>query len=171
MSCSSAAGWPDPSQVGAPIEGWRSYLRAIECTACHAEFDADTPQGVCPSCGKVLFARYDLTSLKSAVTPDDLRGRPWDMWRYRELLPVREPEHVVTLGEGMTPLLRISEHVRIKDEGQNPTGSFKSRGMAAAISRAPPPGSKRTSRSPAMSRPATWRRCEDTAPTSCWSMA
>jgi len=122
--------------VGAPIQGWRSYLRAVECTACHAEFDAGVPHGVCPSCGKVLFARYDLTGLKSAMTPDDLRGRPWDMWRYRELLPVREPEHVVTLGEGMTPLLRVSERVRIKDEGKNPTGSFKARGMAAAISRA-----------------------------------
>jgi threonine synthase len=84
----------------------------------------------------VLFARYDLTSMKSAVTPEDLRGRGSDMWRYRELLPVREPEHVVTLGEGMTPLLRVSERVRIKDEGKNPTGSFKARGMAAAISRA-----------------------------------
>jgi threonine synthase len=136
MSCSSAAGWPDPSLVGAPIQGWQSYLRALECSACHAEFDADVPQGVCPRCGKVLFARYDLSRVKSAITPDDLRGRAWDMWRYRELLPVREREHVVTLGEGMTPLLRVGEHVRIKDEGKNPTGSFKSRGMAAAISRA-----------------------------------
>jgi threonine synthase len=58
------------------------------------------------------------------------------MWRYHELLPVRSPANVVTLGEGMTPLLRVSEHVRIKDEGRNPTGSFKARGMAAAISRA-----------------------------------
>jgi len=84
----------------------------------------------------VLFARYDLTGLKRDLTPDDLRGRAWDMWRYRELLPVREPEHVVTLGEGMTPLLRVSERVLIKDEGNNPTGSFKARGMAAAISKA-----------------------------------
>ena len=122
--------------MGAPIEGWRSYFRALECTACHAEFDAGIPQGVCSKCGKVLFARYDLTGLKSAMTPDDLRARAWDMWRYRELLPVREPEHVVTLGEGMTPLLRVSERVRIKDEGKNPTGSFKARGMAAAISKA-----------------------------------
>ncbi len=118
------------------MQGWRSYLRALECTVCHAEFDAGVPQGVCPSCGKVLFARYDLTGLKRDLTPDDLRGRAWDMWRYRELLPVREPGHAVTLGEGMTPLLRVGERVRIKDEGKNPTGSFKARGMAAAISRA-----------------------------------
>jgi threonine synthase len=135
-SCTSAAGWPDPSQVGAPIQGWTSYLRALECTACHAEFDAGIRHNLCPRCGKVLFARYDLTGLKSAMTPDDLRGRAWDMWRYRELLPVREPENVVTLGEGMTPLRRVGAHVRIKDEGKNPTGSFKARGMAAAISRA-----------------------------------
>jgi len=122
--------------VGAPIQGWTSYVLALSCTACHAEFDAGIPQGVCSKCGKVLFARYDLTGLKSAMTPDDLRGRAWDMWRYRELLPVREREHVVTLGEGMTPLLRVSERVRIKDEGKNPTGSFKARGMAAAISKA-----------------------------------
>jgi threonine synthase len=154
MSCKSAAGWPDPSQVGAPIERWRSYLRAVECTACRAEFDADVPQGVCPSCGKVLFARYDLTGLKIAMTPDDLRGRAWDMWRYRELLPVREPQNVVTLGEGMTPLLRVSEHVRIKDEGKNPTGSFKARGMAAAISRAKELGITEVSRFPAPGMPA-----------------
>jgi threonine synthase len=119
-----------------PVNGWTSYLKRLECTACYAELDAGVPQGVCPSCGKVLFARYDLTGLKRAMTPDDLRGRAWDMWRYRELLPVREPENVVTLGEGMTPLLRVSERVRLKDEGKNPTGSFKARGMAAAISRA-----------------------------------
>ena len=115
---------------------WISYLQALECTACRGGFDAGVPQGVCPRCGKVLFARYDLTGLKRAMTPDDLRGRAWDMWRYRELLPVRQPENVVTLGEGMTPLLRVSEHLRIKDEGKNPTGSFKARGMATAISRA-----------------------------------
>src|SRR2546430_12327408 len=58
------------------------------------------------------------------------------MWRYRELLPVRDEANVVTLGEGMTPLLRVNEHLSIKDEGKNPTGTFKARGMAAAISKA-----------------------------------
>src|SRR5438094_3588055 len=57
------------------------------------------------------------------------------MWRYRELLPVRDEANVVTLGEGMTPLLRVNEHLSIKEEGKNPTGSFKARGMAAAISK------------------------------------
>src|SRR6266550_3723763 len=124
-----------------------SYLRTLECTACSAEVDAEAVYGVCPSCGKVLFARYDLADLKSAITPDDFLRRSWDMWRYHELLPVHDPAKVVTLGEGMTPLIRVSARVsdwlgfrggllRIKDEGKNPTGSFKARGMTAAISKA-----------------------------------
>src|SRR5438876_2732131 len=113
-----------------------SHLRSLECTACGREFDASAAHGVCPACGKVLFARYDLAELKNALVPDDFRGRSWDMWRYRELLPVRDEANVVTLGEGMTPLLRVNEHLSIKDEGKNPTGTFKARGMAAAISKA-----------------------------------
>jgi threonine synthase len=81
------------------------------------------------------------------MTPMDLRDRPWDIWRYRELLPVRRESQMVTLGEGITPLLDVDQRisaglgfdhgrVRIKDEGKNPTGSFKARGMATAISRA-----------------------------------
>src|SRR5437763_3388968 len=126
---------------------WMSHLRSLECTACGREFDAGAAHGVCPACGKVLFARYDLAELKNALVPEEFRGRSWDMWRYRELLPVRDEANVVTLGEGMTPLLRVSERVSgalgfhggrlsIKDEGKNPTGSFKARGMAAAISKA-----------------------------------
>ena len=129
------------------VAGWSSYLRSLECTACGTEFDADAVHGTCGDCGKVLFARYDLAALKKAVSPDDLRGRRWDMWRYHELLPVRTEANLVTLGEGMTPLLEVDERVsarlgvrggrlRIKDECKNPTGSFKARGMAAAISRA-----------------------------------
>src|SRR5437588_6676819 len=127
--------------------GRRSYLRTLECTACGAEFDADAVHGLCPTCQKVLFARYDLPAVKEAVKPDDFSGRRWDMWRYSELLPVRDPANVVTLGEGMTPLLPVHAsvldrlgfsrgQVSVKDEGKNPTGSFKARGMAVAISRA-----------------------------------
>jgi len=126
---------------------WTSYLQTLECTACRGTFDAGDRHGVCPTCGKVLFARYDLPALQRAMTPEDLHRRPWDMWRYRELLPVRSESNMVTLGEGMTPLLDVDRRVsagvgfdrgrvRIKDEGKNPTGSFKARGMAAAISRA-----------------------------------
>ena len=127
--------------------GWTSYLRDLQCTACGATSAADTLQTVCAKCGKVLFARYDLTALKTAIRPRDLCDRPWNLWRYRELLPVRAPENIVTLGEGTTPVLQIPDRVaallgvtsgrlRIKDEAKNPTGSFKARGMAVAISRA-----------------------------------
>jgi threonine synthase len=129
------------------VSGWTSFLLGLQCTACGVEFDADVVHTVCARCGKVLFARYDLNALKNAVTPDDLSRRPWDMWRYRELLPVCRRENVVTLGEGMTPLLHVNRRasalvgledgrLSVKDEGKNPTGSFKARGMSAAISRA-----------------------------------
>src|SRR5438445_11490115 len=148
---------PTPKRGSAPIPaydplihvtaGWRSYLRTLECTVCGAEFDPDAVHGLCPPCQKVLFARYDLPAVKEAVKPDDFSGRRWDMWRYSELLPVRDPANVVTLGEGMTPLLPVHASVldrlgfsrgqiSVKDEGKNPTGSFKARGMAVAISRA-----------------------------------
>src|SRR5438874_2642274 len=115
---------------------WISYLRSLECTACGRELDSGGVHAVCPACGKVLFARYALAELRNALVPEDFRSRSWDMWRYRELLPMRDEANVVTLGEGMTPLLRVNEHLSIKDEGKNPTGSFKARGMAAAISKA-----------------------------------
>jgi threonine synthase len=124
-----------------------SYLSQLQCTSCAAGFDADKPQTVCPRWGKVLFARYDLAAARRAITPDSFRGREWTLWRYRELLPVRDPGAVVTLGEGMTPLIPVDHRIaarlgftsgrlRIKEEGKNPTGSFKARGMAVAISRA-----------------------------------
>ncbi|HEV8457402.1 MAG TPA: threonine synthase [Methylomirabilota bacterium] len=126
---------------------WRSYLTHLDCTACGLRHDADQPQSVCRSCGKVLYARYDLNALRQDVRPLDFAGRRWDMWRYSELLPVREEANVVTLGEGLTPLLSLRaaaaqaiglEHgaLLVKDEGQNPTATFKARGLAVAVSRA-----------------------------------
>ena len=127
--------------------GWISYLQGLKCTACGAQVEAHIRQGVCPRCGKVLFACYDLDAVRKNLGPDAFLRRPWNLWRYRELLPVRKPANVVTLGEGMTPLLPVNDQVAIrlgfqpgriaiKDEGTNPTGSFKARGMAVAISRA-----------------------------------
>jgi threonine synthase len=95
----------------------------------------------------VLFARYDLVELRAAMPKPAFDGRSWDLWRYRELLPVADPQRVVSLGEGMTPLLPASSRARsagglergelwIKDEGRNPTGSFKARGLAVAMARA-----------------------------------
>src|SRR2546430_1577333 len=126
---------------------WRSYLTHLECTACGLRHDADRLQTVCTACGKVLFARYDLDGVRQGVTPDDFARRRWDMWRYWELLPVRDMANVVSLGEGLTPLVGVRPAAAralglergallLKDEGQNPTASFKARGLAAAVSRA-----------------------------------
>jgi threonine synthase len=109
-----------------------SYL---ECTRCGDHLSADRPQNVCPKDRGVLYARYDLASLKGKLRTDDLRGRVSSMWRYAEVLPDATP---VTLGEGFTPMLSSREfaNVYIKDEGLNPTGSFKARGMSAAVTMA-----------------------------------
>jgi threonine synthase len=126
---------------------WRSYLTHLECTACGLRHDADQLQTVCTACGKVLFARYDLDAVRKAVRPEAFAPRRWDMWRYSELLPIRDPANVISLGEGLTPLVELRSHaaaalgfergqVRVKEEGQNPTASFKARGLSAAISRA-----------------------------------
>jgi threonine synthase len=107
----------------------------IECTRCGEHLPADRPQNICPKDGGVLFVRYDLASLKGKLRSEDLRGRVASMWRYAEVLPDAAP---VTLGEGFTPMLPSREYpnVYIKDEGLNPTGSFKARGMSAAVTMA-----------------------------------
>jgi threonine synthase len=94
--------------------------------------------------GRPLWVRYDLDAVKKSVSPADIARRPPSLWRYRELLPLPIKDEPVTLGEGMTPLLRCPrlggalglDHLLIKDESQLPTGSFKSRGMAVAVSMA-----------------------------------
>ncbi|GHJ42919.1 threonine synthase [Catellatospora sp. TT07R-123] len=119
------------------------YLTHLECPRCGSRHDAHRLQNLC-ACGSPLLARYDLAAVAQAVEPAGLAGRPADLWRYRELLPVREARHVATLGEGWTPLwhapaygARIGlERLLIKDEGLVPTGSFKARGAAVGVSRA-----------------------------------
>ena len=113
----------------------KSLLDHLQCTACGRRYSADDLHTVCPDCGKVLFARYDLDAAKG-LTPRVLDGRPWTMWRYGELMPVRREENIVTLGEGMTPLLRASrlgriyafEHLFIKEEGLEPYRQFQGAG-------------------------------------------
>jgi threonine synthase len=107
----------------------------LECTKCGAHISADQPQTVCPKDGGVLYVRYDLAALKSTFAAASLFGRTPSMWRYAEVLPEAEP---VSLGEGFTPMLPAHEfpNVYIKDEGLNPTGSFKARGMSAAVTMA-----------------------------------
>jgi threonine synthase len=121
-----------------------SALTHLECARCARKEDADRVQTVCSECGGPLLARYDLDRSDLRGLPVDLTLRPADLWRYAELLPVRTSRCRIGLGEGMTPLLHTPrlgralglEYLWVKDEGLNPTGSFKSRGMAVAVARA-----------------------------------
>jgi len=107
----------------------------LECTRCGAHYGVDQPRTVCPNDGGILYARYDLQNLKQNFRPALLTGRVASMWRYAEVLP---GSHPVSLGEGFTPMLPSQEfkNVYIKDEGLNPTGSFKARGLSAAVTMA-----------------------------------
>lgn len=120
-----------------------SRLTALECRACGTQDEAGRVTGACPTCGHALFAIYDTSRLDGPSWWNGLSGRPTTLWRYRELLPVQESENVTTLGEGCTPILDLGEvasapgiRVLAKDDGVMPTGSFKARGMAVAVSRA-----------------------------------
>jgi threonine synthase len=121
-----------------------SYLTHLECSKCGTRHEASEVQTVCKECGKPLFARYDLEAVREAVTKRELVGREASMWRYWELLPIRERKNVVSLGEGWTPLTQVRRlgkslgvpDLWVKDEGIIPTGSFKARGLAMAVSKA-----------------------------------
>jgi len=122
----------------------KSYISHLECTACQKTYSSDDPHRTCQDCGKVLYARYDLAAARNAVDKYAIASRPATMWRYYEVMPVRDQDNVVTLGEGMTPLIHARNlgaqlgcpNLYIKDEGGNPTGSFKARGISAAVSKA-----------------------------------
>ena len=116
----------------------------LECAACGVTHEAQRLQNLCRECGKPLLVRYDLERAKRSLKKESLVGRRADLWRYREVLPVESDANVVTLGEGWTPLLRAErlgkklgfDQLYIKDESQNPTQSFKARGMSVAVSMA-----------------------------------
>jgi len=116
----------------------------LECALCGLHHEAQRLHNLCTACGKPLLVRYDLERAKMTLTKDSLAGRRPDLWRYREVLPVEDDRNIVSLGEGWTPLIhaprlgkRVGIHeLYIKDESQNPTQSFKARGMAAAVSMA-----------------------------------
>ena len=120
-----------------------SFLSHLECSRTGKRYDADVVQGVSDE-GAPLLARYDLAQVRSTVSREDLAARPHDLWRYHEVLPVRDPSYVTTLGEGMTPLLPLPTYgaavgvpgLLMKDEGLIPTGTFKARGAAVGVSRA-----------------------------------
>ncbi|MEM8717063.1 MAG: threonine synthase [Cyanobacteria bacterium P01_G01_bin.4] len=119
------------------------FASHLECPKCGAFYPTELPQQLC-ACGSPLLVRYDLERVAKSVTKEDLFHRAPDLWRYRELLPVVDPSNIVTMGEGMTPLLRLERlgqslgmpHLYLKDEGVIPTGSFKARGAAVGVSRA-----------------------------------
>ncbi|UCG52426.1 MAG: threonine synthase [Candidatus Latescibacterota bacterium] len=121
-----------------------SFLTHLECALCGRSFDSERLWNLCTKCDRPLVARYDLDTARRELARDGLRERPANLWRYRELLPVRDPRFSLTLGEGFTPLIQTArlaaeldyKNLYIKDEGNNPTGSFKARGMALAVSRA-----------------------------------
>ena len=116
----------------------------LECGACGLHHEARRLHNLCEQCGKPLLVRYDLRAAARTLTKESLKVRRADLWRYREVLPVERDENIVSLGEGWTPLLRATRLGRqlglselyIKDESQNPTQSFKARGMTAAVSMA-----------------------------------
>ncbi len=121
-----------------------STLLDLECSICGQRHDDRVPQTMCTACGRVLLARYDLEAARRTFNRAALAGREASMWRYGELLPIRDPAAVVSLGEGMTPLIPCcrlaallgARRLYVKEEGGNPTGSFKARGLAAAVSKA-----------------------------------
>jgi len=109
------------------------YLCGIGCFACNTAHDPQLLLGVCTRCGMPLRVDYDLSTVK--LTLSDLKGREPTLWRYREVLPLEAGDEV-SLAEGFTPLLPVADRVWVKDESRNPTGSFKARGMAVAVSMA-----------------------------------
>jgi threonine synthase len=118
-----------------------TFVTHLECGLMGDRYPADQVHGLSQA-GRPLLVRYDLTGIAAAVSKPDLSNRSSDLWRYREFLPVRQVENIVSLGEVMTPLIDMpklrtgSGHVIVKDEGRLPTGSFKARGVTMAVSMA-----------------------------------
>jgi len=122
----------------------KNYFSHLECSNCKKIFDSDQILNLCDECGKPLLAKYDLKSASNDLDKSYLLNQPGNMWRYSPLLPVKNDNFKLSLGEGFTPLFkagRLGEEVNhtnlfIKDEGLNPSTSFKARGLAMAVSRA-----------------------------------
>lgn len=127
------------------------YLKQLECSSCGETCPHAVPQNLCHSCGKPLFVRYALDQLTDTWKPKHLQSRPNSLWRYSELLPVSNDKNIVSLGETMTPLIHAKrlgaqfslQQLWIKDESRLPTGSFKARGLAMAVSKAKELGIKK----------------------------
>jgi threonine synthase len=121
-----------------------SYLIDLKCSECGKSYDPTIVQTYCLDCQAPLLAEYDLETIQLSLDKDSIRQRPRGMWRWKELLPVINHINRIYLGEGDSPLLRLDrvgeilglKNLYAKDEGQNPTGSFKARGLASAVSKA-----------------------------------
>ena len=121
-----------------------SFIAELKCSGCGNVYSVNEIHTYCPVCQSTLLASYDLDSASQHVDRGELSRRPKGMWRWHELLPVLNPNDHVTLGEGDTALLPLDKlgrslglnHLYVKDESSNPTGSFKARGLSAAISKA-----------------------------------
>jgi threonine synthase len=119
------------------------FLTYLKCSKCNAEYDSNIAQQLC-TCGAPLLVSYDLKGVSSALHKRDLLNRKPTLWRYRELLPIRDENNITSLGEGMTPLVKLKNlgaqveltELYLKDEGVIPTGTFKARGAAVGISKA-----------------------------------
>ncbi|HTK26142.1 MAG TPA: threonine synthase [Pyrinomonadaceae bacterium] len=124
----------------------------LDCALCGLRHEPNVLQNLCVECGKPLLVRYDLEAAAQTLSPDSLKEREASLWRYREVLPIEDWNNTVSFGEGWTPMLNaqrladtlpVEINLYIKDEGQNPTQSFKARGMTAAISMAKELGIKK----------------------------
>jgi threonine synthase len=121
-----------------------SHVTRIQCSACGTAYEAGKIHNLCTACGGPLLVRYDLGAIRNEWSREDLAGAPNSMWRYGAVLPVQNPANIVSLGEGMTPLVRTARlgsklgahDLWVKDDGVNPSGSFKARGQSAALSMA-----------------------------------
>jgi len=128
-----------------------TFVTHLQCSMTGEHYEADKVHNLSRA-GRPLLVRYDLPALGKALSKEALSNRPWDLWRYREFLPVRKAEHIVSLGEGVTPIISCTKtrsalgatgELFIKDEGRLPTGSFKARGLCMAVSMAHELGLKR----------------------------
>lgn len=121
-----------------------NFFTHLECGYCSKVFDKNKIWNLCPECGKPLLARYDIESAKKSFSKEILKEREKTLWRYFEMLPINKEEFKLSLGEGFTPLIKAEklsneigvQNLFIKEEGLNPTTSFKARGLCVAISKA-----------------------------------
>ena len=121
-----------------------NYVTHLECANCGEQYNASRVHGLCVKCQRPLWVRYDLERLRKKFARTDLNGRTASLWRYLELLPVNDPAKIVSLAETVTPLVSTPrlgtafgvDHLYVKDESRLPTGSFKARGMALAVTKA-----------------------------------